>query len=208
MAVKKAKSETTPLADVIYLRNPFTNITAPGTRRYLIFLVSGNPGLIEYYRPFLTYLYAQLSKNNENEKVVFEVYGRSLGGFELHSGAKKGAGKRKSKKLYDLKEQIDYVERGLLGCVNQLGNGARGKRPKVILIGHSVGAYILMELMRRHRSRLEQQSITGATGATLKSEPEMIGGICLFPTVVHIGKSEKGKVLSVSLIVAMSDLMH
>ena len=69
------------------------------------------------------------------------------------------------------------MESGLLDCVAQLANGPQGKRPKVILIGHSVGAYILMELLHRHRSRLEQQSVAGATVANLKSEPEMIGGI-------------------------------
>jgi hypothetical protein len=199
MMGKTKSPESAPLADAIYLRNPFTNVAAPGTRRYLIYLITGNPGLIEFYRPFLSYLYAVLSKNETNERVVFEIYGRSLGGFEIGSGAKQGVDKRRRRKkhLYNLEDQIDFVEAGLVECSAQLARGAEGNKPKVIIIGHSVGAYILMEIIRRHRLRLEQQS---DIGAKLNNEPDILGGVCLFPTVVHIGRSKKGRVLSVRRI--------
>jgi hypothetical protein len=196
---KTERRESATLADAIYLRNPFTNVAAPGTRRYLIYLVTGNPGLVEFYRPFLTYLYAVLSKNELNERIVFEVYGRSLGGFEVGSGARQGVDKRRrrTKRLYDLEDQIDFVEAGLVECSAQLTRGAEGIKPKVIIVGHSVGAYILMEVIRRHRLRLEQQI---SAEARLDNEPDILGGVCLFPTVVNIGISKKGRVLSVSRI--------
>lgn len=47
-------------------------------------------------------------------------------------------------------------------------------------MGHSLGAYLLMEILRRRQSRLE------TTG-------RVIGVIGLFPALVHLAKSEGGR---------------
>jgi hypothetical protein len=197
---EKQASDIEKLEDAIYLRNPFTNIKAPGVRRYVIFFVCGNPGLIEFYHSYLSYLYAILAKENPSDKVVVEVYGRSLGGFEINASSTPRRKWWQRPRVYSLEQQIDFVENELMETSHQLTRQSGGKRPKFILAGHSVGAYILMELIRRHRARLEQYSRDGGEDEPKRKalEPEILGGIGLFPTVTDIGQSSKGKRLKVS----------
>ncbi|KAL4916791.1 hypothetical protein BDW62DRAFT_218427 [Aspergillus aurantiobrunneus] len=61
-------------------------------------------------------------------------------------------------------------------------------RPKVILIGHSVGTYMAMEILRRHRERQE-------TAASENNDFDIIGGVMLFPTVMDIASSPAGQKL-------------
>ncbi|KAF2669088.1 hypothetical protein BT63DRAFT_413555 [Microthyrium microscopicum] len=231
-------TNSTGLQDAIYLRNPFTNTRAPGTERYLVFLITGNPGLVEYYRSFLNILYGGLSKKYgpgaDVRNVVFEVYGRSMAGFEVGAADDEYVDNKskvpkwaRRKKYYSLDEQIDIVEKRLVECVEQLTRGA-GRAPKIILVGHSVGAYILLELVRRHRERLERKkrgkgvkwedqqttsddssssrdiplrrAASKASKATRggggRPEPDIVAGICLFPTVVNIHESRSGRLFS------------
>jgi len=51
-------------------------------------------------------------------------------------------------------------------------------------MGHSVGAYVLMEVIRELREKGEKVKV--------------VGGVGLFPTIVDIGKSSGGRVLTVS----------
>ncbi|RJE18970.1 hypothetical protein PHISCL_08692 [Aspergillus sclerotialis] len=160
-----------------------------------IYFITGNPGLIGYYYPFLSLLSSVLStlSGTSNDGVSFRIYGRSLAGFEVgneiedRNGAKTGDG------CHDLEDQICYVQRGLDEVVNgttdsDLKNPTQ--KQKVILIGHSVGSYIAMEVLRRHR---ESQKIErGVSETDEEGGFEIIGGIMLFPTVVDIAKSPSG----------------
>ncbi|PQE13595.1 major facilitator superfamily transporter protein [Rutstroemia sp. NJR-2017a BVV2] len=47
----------------------------------LIFFITGNPGLISYYEPFLSTLHAHLSSSNTPH---YHIFGQSLAGFETH----------------------------------------------------------------------------------------------------------------------------
>jgi hypothetical protein len=169
-----------------------------------------------------------------SEPAPFVIYGRSLGGFEVeedksYSGSRLNSSRRKEKQedaqkgnagleretpscLYDLTEQIEFVERQLRNCVRRWrqsilqGDDYSSSESKlawaepkaqVILIGHSVGSYIAMEVLRRSRERGEKSS--GATNAHDDGdEMEIIGGVMLFPTVVDIAKSPSGRKLTVS----------
>jgi pimeloyl-ACP methyl ester carboxylesterase len=76
------------------------------------------------------------------------------------------------------------------GTKAQLGKPLRLPTTNVILIGHSVGAYILLEVLRRHLER---------RGKGCEDEGfRVVGGVLLFPTVVDIGKSPSGLRASVS----------
>ncbi|KKZ68271.1 hypothetical protein EMCG_06027 [[Emmonsia] crescens] len=153
------------------------------------------------------------------------IHGKSLGGFEvieneadLSSGGPKEAQLQSyyhqstNTKLYSLSEQIEHVEQNINDFVDawhakneqtkkkkQVNNGQeeqRGRGVKLILIGHSVGAYIAMEVLRRHRENIKQKKPSapgeGGSGGTM----DIIGGILLFPTVIDIAKSSSGRKLT------------
>jgi Lipid-droplet associated hydrolase len=180
----KSMDKSLGLQDTIYLRNTHSPARID-PRRYLIFVIPGNPGLVEYYRTFMTSLFSTLSATGAVTKsAAFDVYGRSLAGFEI---AGRGPGG-----VVGLREQILFVEGQLCEAVRQIQRRG-GKRPRVVLVGHSVGSYILLEIIRRHRERLESGSAVEG-GA----EPDVVGGVCLFPTVVDIGLSKRGVRMTVS----------
>ncbi|KAJ0294557.1 hypothetical protein COL922a_014166, partial [Colletotrichum nupharicola] len=88
--------------------------------------------------------------------------------------------------------QICFVQRRLSGHMADLWKTSTSSMtksgPKVILIGHSVGTYMAMEILRRHREthseKSEQQNF------------DIVGGILLFPTVKDIAASPSGKKLT------------
>lgn len=150
--------------------------TTTGTsQKTTIYFISGNPGLIGYYHPFLSLLAKYLTIETS-----FHIYGCSLGGFEI--------GKDSPKDL-DLEDQIRFAQGNLHTLMNEKINATRDDhsngtaREQVILIGHSVGAYMAMEILNRHR---DQQF-------------DIIGGIMLFPTVKDIADSPSGQKLTVRL---------
>ena len=163
-----------------------------GVQDYLIFLIGGNPGLISYYEPFLKILHTLLCASSTTETARFYVYGNSLAGFEnqfLANG-------QESPDPLGLKDQIQntenliYNEIALYQKANSTVDADPKVDPKVILIGHSVGAYILLEMIRQHRQRIEESG---------EEDFDLIGGILLFPTIVNIAKSPSGLVASVIL---------
>ena len=157
---------------------------SPGKSRdksqdYLIFHIPGNPGLIPYYDPFLSTLHKLLSAFASTN---FYICGYSLSGFEtaeLHDSG--------TARLTGLRGQITHIEERLYAEVNKHRQNF-GRTPKVILMGHSVGAYILLELIRNHRKMIESG----------EKDFDLIGGILLFPTITDIAKSPSGIVASVS----------
>lgn len=188
-----------------------------------IFFITGNPGLIGYYYSFLSLLASRLASTFSPER--FQVYGHSLAGFELDDPNSASAHEQQpheaSDDYYDLEEQVCFVQRRLDAFISRNGCdnvNASGKRPKVILIGHSVGAYIAMEVLRRHRERQQAKSDTSGSrnsgggggssssnmtnqssraSTTALAEFDIIGGVMLFPTVVDIAKSPAGQKLTV-----------
>lgn len=163
-----------------------------------IFFITGNPGLIGYYHTFLSLLSSNLISVSESRKdgSSFQVYGRSLAGFDIgdaQSGPSGGC--------HDLEEQICFMQRSLGEIVKTSksnGNGNEGTekpKPRVILIGHSLGAYIAMEILRRHREKRKDNDNDNDD-----VDFDIVGGIMLFPTVVDIAKSPAGVRMTVSVV--------
>jgi pimeloyl-ACP methyl ester carboxylesterase len=156
--------------------NTFFTTTGPSPKT-TIFFISGNPGLIAYYHPFLSLLAKYLK---EDEKSSFQIYGCSLGGFEI--------GEVPPNDLdLDLEDQIRFVQgklATLMGSDDKTDDNANIGR-KVILIGHSVGSYIAMEVLRRHRESSSPNTF------------DITGGAMLFPTVQDIAASPSGQKLTV-----------
>lgn len=155
------------------------------TQDFLIYMIPGNPGLISYYEPFLAAVHSLLLSSPTSRSANFYICGHSLTGFDTlpdRQGYESPVG---------LSDQIIKSEKLLYDHINEhrQSNAARGKSLKVILMGHSVGAYILLELIRQHRQKIEEG----------EEDFDLIGGILLFPTITHLAKSPSGLVASVSL---------
>jgi hypothetical protein len=154
-------------------------------KQYLIFFITGNPGLIGYYTTFLgtlNYLLCPDRSKADLHGPVFHIYGQSLAGFEDDDTS---TNSNKGRSIpYSLEEQIDLTFQALKS--QRISNGARKGEgyDGIILMGHSVGSYILLEIVRR--ARLESSSINTMIEA----------GILLFPTVTHIAQSSSGVKIS------------
>ncbi|KAK7524252.1 hypothetical protein IWZ03DRAFT_20863 [Phyllosticta citriasiana] len=210
--------------------SPTTAAPQPRRKNYLIYFITGNPGLIGYYDLFLSYLHLSLADRlPPSTQVNFDVFGRSLSGFEsetrggflrrrcapgggypAEAAGGRGAGLRPgARPPFGLEEQIKGAEWALWDHVQGMREQAQEQEdfdprfehddePNIILVGHSVGAYIAMEIMRRWRENL---TVNGSKEGEEDEEPKgkIAGAICLFPTVTHIAKSDSGKKFSALL---------
>ena len=151
----------------------------------LVFFITGNPGLIEYYRTFLTLCFDSLRANYSDHHI--KVAGTSLRGFDIQDHNHQHQANHGAEGPYDLEQQIEHVSQMLDRTIQS--HARQGSSTKVILMGHSVGSYILLEVLRRRKEDPTTQQVS--------SDAKVIGGICLFPTVTHIAKSPSGKKFSV-----------
>ncbi|CAI6333252.1 unnamed protein product [Periconia digitata] len=188
------KMPTPPPQSEIYLHQPFNSINKtlqPHRKTYVIYFVTGNPGLIEYYRTFLTHLYGALlsDSSSQNNAIRFHVYGRSFSGFEVDgSDAAEVAKHATTPPPYSLDEQIAHSEAAVEELVRHVReeNVDDGEQDvRVILMGHSVGAYVLLEMTRRLREKAKKLGP--------RESVRVVGGVCLFPTVTHIALSDSGR---------------
>ncbi len=153
------------------------------SERYVVYLLPGNPGLISFYSPFLSLLSTRVKESSLAQEFALRVCGKSLKGFELRSDD----ADRGSISPAGLEEMILEAEKHLYSLAPS-ESLVSGSRPlKVILIGHSVGAYILLELIQRNKS-LQEKPIKPIN---------IIGGILLFPTITGIAKSPLGRFIAV-----------
>lgn len=166
---------------------PFSiSIPSPNTssRRALILFIPGNPGLISFYTPFLTILSSLLS-SPDTTTTAYDIYGQNLLGFadedhEPFSG---------TNPPWDLEGQIEAIGK----AVEKKGAGY----DFVVLMGHSVGAYIAVETFSRWRK------YTASSKISLKN------GMLLFPTLLHIAQSPSGrKLLRLSQTGYVADNAH
>ncbi|PYH41739.1 bifunctional triacylglycerol lipase/ester hydrolase [Aspergillus saccharolyticus JOP 1030-1] len=189
---------------------------SPSRSPVLIYFISGNPGLISYYYPFFTHLIDRLQTlvSKHDEKPTIHIHGHSLAGFELSAPHTTAAVADEEPYYHDLEDQIRFVQRKLDTCVSSISGGHPSSAPAnttedgppittpptVLLIGHSVGTYIAMELIRRHRARASSSPSAGPLSGTVNHPSFTIsGGILLFPTVVDIAKSPSGRKLTTLL---------
>jgi hypothetical protein len=158
-----------------------TSLTSP---QYLIFFITGNPGLIAYYNTFLSTLHTLLESSTPslNPPPAFHIYGQSLAGFEdVDDDISTPA---TTTQPYGLTEQISQIYTALKSQAIPLGPRKGEPYDGVFLMGHSVGSYILLELLGRIRK--ETDDVDSAP------VPKIRAGILLFPTVTHIAQSPSG----------------
>ncbi|KAH6603191.1 hypothetical protein Trco_007966 [Trichoderma cornu-damae] len=158
----------------------------PCQRRGLVYFICGNPGLVNYYVVFLDCLRGMLDAADEGPGgTAYDIYGRDLLGFGDDDHEPFG----ESNEPWDLDGQIDGVYRDVAARAEAQGDdGEKGARPYdfVILMGHSVGAYISVEIFHRHMK-----------DASRAPHLHLRHGFLLFPTLTHIANSPSGRRLSV-----------
>lgn len=175
------------LANEIYIKDD--DDAAVCRQKVLVFHIAGNPGLITYYKKFLLRTQQALKEHftATGIKASVDVYGQSLAGFEVGSGFERRAtclASGTQAPPYGLKTLIDIAEQTLSNLV-AITEKQPGSAPVVVITGHSVGAYIALELLTRLQKRHERRRWRIACV------------VCLFPTIVDIAESKMGRRLSV-----------
>ncbi|KAF2008809.1 hypothetical protein BU24DRAFT_402604 [Aaosphaeria arxii CBS 175.79] len=153
---------------------------------YILYFVPGNPGLVGYYTLFLTHLFSLLTSASP-ANVAFEVHGRSLAGFECTSNEDEG--KAKGKGPFTVKEQVAFAA----GDVRRVVRDVKARRKgdvKVVLMGHSLGTYMCLELIR-HFS-VSHSTKCGREQGGVDGEVDVAGGVLLFATIQHLALSPRG----------------
>lgn len=161
-----------------------TSSTGARHKPLLIYFICGNPGLIEYYHAFLLQIRHQLEATGHGDNIT--IYGASHDGFEIQTQTSRTASHSPP---YSLREEIEAVKRRLQFKTRQLAGSHPDEPLQVVLMGHSVGSYMLLEVLAwwQKHGIWEKQKVYS-----------LVGGLCLFPTVVDIAKSPRGRILSVS----------
>ncbi|KAK1756970.1 lipid droplet-associated hydrolase [Echria macrotheca] len=167
----------------------------------LVFFVPGNPGLINYYEPFLSTLRLLLDEVEARPGCdkSFHIYGQNLIGFD---DADHEVPFGRAQPPFNLEDQIVYAYESLMKkSRTTLESGDSVAFDKVIIMGHSVGAYISIEVFHRHHHHLKAVSEAKLQGdsvaATDAITANLTGGIMLFPAVSHLAKSDSGQKLDV-----------
>lgn len=114
------------------------------------------------------------------------VAASSLPGFEIHPNGLQYSPS-------GLNQQIENVEKLITHCVQRYrdtGDETEASSLKVVLVAHSVGAYMVLEALRRRAEALNDLVDVHIAGAVL-----------LFPTVTEISRSWHGSILKVKLFI-------
>lgn len=145
----------------------------PTTPYHLIFYITGNPGMISYYDAFLKTLHQLVTESSTLESEVVHVFGQSLDGFGDNDAPLEATGRP-----HTLEDQI--VSRLQILSERRIPSGPRHGQyyDSIILMGHSVGTYILLEMLQRLRKDGSSLNITG--------------GILLMPTIMGLALSPSG----------------
>ncbi|OAQ66282.1 hypothetical protein VFPPC_16005 [Pochonia chlamydosporia 170] len=147
-----------------------------GTHRHaLIYFICGNPGLIGFYVDFLDALRNLL--NTSESPTAYDIYGRNLLGFsdEEHEPFSQG------NPPWDVHGQVDGMYQDVASRFITTQEGPNKPYDFVILMGHSIGAYICVEIFHRHT-----QDPSKAPHLNLRH------GFLLFPTIASLALSQSG----------------
>ncbi|XP_069461991.1 lipid droplet-associated hydrolase isoform X2 [Ambystoma mexicanum] len=134
--------------------------------RLLFLIIPGNPGLIGYYRTFMEALYNGLNQQ-------YPVWGLSHAG---HCGPPSGMGMMidaQETELEDVFGLNGQIEHKIAFCKKNVP-----KEVKLVLIGHSIGCYIILQMMKR------------------ASDLKVLRSVLLFPTIERMAQSPQGKVMT------------
>ncbi|KAI1870608.1 uncharacterized protein JN550_005151 [Neoarthrinium moseri] len=154
-----------------------TDGASTSSRDVLIYFISGNPGLIDYYESFLSTLRHLLDSSPSSRDTRFHIYGQDLAGFDDNDHKPFTSANPPHDVAYQIQDCFDTLS-GL-----RVEDGPRKGKPydDVLLMGHSVGTYIILQIF--HRLLRDPASAP---------QLHLRAGILLFPTIEHINRSPQG----------------
>lgn len=187
------------------------------SKHILVYFIPGNPGLIDFYAPFLSTLRTLLNETedrihetNNGKDVRFHLLGRNLLGFEDgdDGGSTYGPGP------YDLDTQIRGVmdtvasARIVVGKDDTDFSRCGEAFDEIVLIGHSVGSYIALEVFRLQMPSQTIKEVVVKGCHDIDAEEPSVGrdhirlrrGILLFATLAHLARSQRGQKLERMLL--------
>nr|POE78465.1 lipid droplet-associated hydrolase [Quercus suber] len=162
-------------------------------RPLLLFFIPGNPGMIEYYRDYLSYLYALLRKQHPH--LNLHIYGTSLLGFEIHQ-PKPDDSVVTHPGPYDLEDQIAHLSAKLQRIATTISSAITTTTTehepllRTIIAGHSVGSWLTLELA----SRALSTSPSSPPSSYSSSSIEIQACVALFPTIYDLALSPRGRI--------------
>ncbi|XP_078169600.1 alpha/beta-Hydrolases superfamily protein isoform X2 [Carex rostrata] len=106
-----------------------------------VLFIPGNPGIVSYYSDFIEALYENLGGNASVTVIGHTAQGRK---FCLEFNVQAVANGR----LFSLQEQIDHK-------VDFIEQEMRTSEIPIVLIGHSIGAYIGLEIFKRVQQKVK-----------------------------------------------------
>jgi pimeloyl-ACP methyl ester carboxylesterase len=139
----------------------------------LISPFSGNPGLLDFYVPFLDAIY---HKANISTSSSVTIFAHAHLGLSSYIGGDRSFPDTSSVSLpAQIQAHVEFLDELL---------AAYGPETSVLLVGHSIGTWFIQEMLK-------------ARAAALRPHLH-VGAYMLFPTLSEIGRSPSGKTLSVS----------
>ncbi|XP_036737624.1 lipid droplet-associated hydrolase isoform X1 [Manis pentadactyla] len=135
--------------------------------KLLIFIITGNPGFSAFYVPFAKALYSAINRR-------FPVWVISHAGHALAPKDKRmltsldGPNAQEIKDIYGLQGQVEHKLAFLRTHVP--------KKMKLVVIGHSIGGYISLQILKR------------------APELSIIRSFLLFPTIERMSETPNGRI--------------
>ncbi|GAA5986857.1 hypothetical protein JCM10908_000924 [Rhodotorula pacifica] len=154
--------------DVLLLDQPA--LTEP--TKLVILMVPGNPGLVSYYREFLPSIRDALPAELKEQTAIHAI--GHLGHTPSATSAERRGFKPNAQATLEdqVADKVAYIDE--LAETYRFGEA---DAPKLILLGHSIGAWISLQM--------------------LKQRPSLVSAVhALFPTISHMAKTPNGRSLS------------
>ncbi|KAK1793511.1 hypothetical protein P4O66_011885 [Electrophorus voltai] len=168
----------------------YAAVKSPNPARALILIIPGNPGVVGFYKTFMWTLYQTFNRR-------YPVWAVSQ------------AGHCSPQDTLDLVEDASVMESDVFGLNGQIEHKLAflfehvPRDMHVVLIGHSIGCYIVLEMMKRDQElKGAVEAWAGNGSCPFNALPNagtaqfVLKSIMLFPTIERMACTPQGKVMT------------